>query len=255
MAYLIDGTTPVPSNGDTSWGSILNTAIAAIDGRFTYQSPSSIPATKALASGIVGTTLASNVVTSSLTSVGSLTSLTVSGNATITGDLTVSGTTTTINTATLNVADNIVVLNSDVAGAPSENAGIEVNRGTSADVVIRWNETTDAWEFTNDGTIYLPLVGSGGAPVTKTADFTLAATEHNVICNGTGTITVTLPAASSHTGRVVYIKTIAAQTVISASSNIVPLAGGAAGTAILGATAGNWARLVSDGTNWVIMAS
>ncbi|WP_176479108.1 hypothetical protein [Mesorhizobium sp. WSM3860] len=49
------------------------------------------------------------------------------------------------------------------------------------------------------------------------------------------------------------IKTIQAQTVVSASSNVVPLAGGAAGTAILAATARKWATLVSDGTNWVIM--
>jgi hypothetical protein len=96
---------------------------------------------------------------------------------------------------------------------------------------------------------------SRGAPVTKTGDFTLADTENWVICNGTGTITVTFPAAASWTGREVMVKTIAAFTVVSASSNIVPLIGGVAGTAILAATAGKWATLVSDGTNWVIMAA
>jgi hypothetical protein len=79
-------------------------------------------------------------------------------NLTLTGDLTVSGTTTSINTATLNVADNIVVLNNDVTGSPSENAGIEVERGTSANVLVRWNETSDKWEATNDGTTYGNLV-------------------------------------------------------------------------------------------------
>jgi len=92
-----------------------------------------------------------------------------------------------------------------------------------------------------------------GAPVTKTGNFTLADTENWVICNGTGTITVTLPAASSWTGREFTIKTIAAFTVVSASTNVVPLVGGSAGTAILAATAGAWATLVSDGTNWIIM--
>lgn len=103
----------------------------------------------------------------------------------------------------------------------------------------------------------LDVVGSfgRGAPVTKTGNFNLAATENWLICNGAGTITVTLPAASSWTGREVMIKTIAAQTVVSASSNVVPLTGGAAGTAILAATAGKWATLVSDGTNWVIMSA
>jgi len=95
-----------------------------------------------------------------------------------------------------------------------------------------------------------------GAPVTKTADFTLAATENWIINNKAGaTLTVTLPAASSWTGREFTIKTIQAQTVVSASSNIIPLAGGAAGTAILAATAGKWATLVSNGTNWEIMAA
>jgi hypothetical protein len=51
------------------------------------------------------------------------------------------------------------------------------------------------------------------------------------------------------------LKTTQAQTVDSASSNVVPLAGGAAGTAILTATAGKYAELVSDGTNWVIMSA
>ena len=92
-----------------------------------------------------------------------------------------------------------------------------------------------------------------GAPVTKTAGFTLAIAENWIICNGTATITVTLPAASSWTGREVMLKTIAAFTVVSASSNVVPLAGGAAGAAILAATAGKYATLVSDGTSWIIM--
>jgi hypothetical protein len=95
-----------------------------------------------------------------------------------------------------------------------------------------------------------------GTPVTKTADFTVATTENYLINNKAGaTCTVTLPTASSFTGREITIKTVQAQTVVSASSNVVPLAGGAAGTAILAATAGKWAKLVSDGTNWIIMAA
>lgn len=93
------------------------------------------------------------------------------------------------------------------------------------------------------------------APVTKTADFTVGDAENMLINNKSGSAcTVTLPAAASWTGRRIVIKTIQAQAVNSASSNVVPLAGGAAGTAIVTGTAGNWAELVSDGTNWVIMA-
>lgn len=93
------------------------------------------------------------------------------------------------------------------------------------------------------------------APVTKTADFTLADGEDYIINNkAASACVVTLPAAGSYTGRVVTIKTIQAQAVNSASSNVIPRAGGAAGTAILTGTAGNWATLVSNGANWEIMS-
>jgi hypothetical protein len=91
---------------------------------------------------------------------------------------------------------------------------------------------------------------------TKVADFTLADTEGWIINNKSGsTCTVTLPAASAWSGRAVTFKNLQTQTVVSASSNVVPLIGGAAGTAILPLIVGSWATLVSDGTNWVIMAS
>jgi len=95
---------------------------------------------------------------------------------------------------------------------------------------------------------------SASAPVTKTADFTLADGEFWVINNKSGsTCTVTLPAASTYTGRQVTFKNMQAQLLVSASSNVVPLDGTSAGTAILLDVVGNWATMVSDGTNWVIM--
>lgn len=95
---------------------------------------------------------------------------------------------------------------------------------------------------------------SRGVPATKTASFTLANHESYIICNGAGAITVTLPAASLWPGREVMLRNIAAQAVNSASSNVVPLAGGAAGTTILSANAGRFVTLVSDGTNWIAMS-
>ena len=83
--------------------------------------------------------------------------VTIGQDLTVTGNLTVNGNTTTLNTETLSVEDNIIVLNSGVTASPSLNAGIEVERGTSTNVEIRWNETSDKWEFTNDGTNYIEL--------------------------------------------------------------------------------------------------
>ena len=94
-----------------------------------------------------------------------------------------------------------------------------------------------------------------GAPVTKTADFTVAATENWLINNKASSCTVTLPTASGFAGRELMFKNLAAFTVVSASSNVKPIGTNTAGTAILPATAGTWCTLVSDGTNWIVMQS
>ena len=95
---------------------------------------------------------------------------------------------------------------------------------------------------------------ASSAPVTKTADFTVADNETWIINNKSGsTCTVTLPTASAWSGRELTFKNMQAQTLVSASSNVVPIDSTTAGTAILLAVVGNWATMVSDGTNWVIM--
>ena len=97
---------------------------------------------------------------------------------------------------------------------------------------------------------YVPL----STVLTKTADYTITGTDSWIINNKSGSaLTLTFPAASSWTGRYITVKNMQAQLVNSASSNIVPIDSTTAGTAILLAVVGNWATLVSDGTNWVIM--
>lgn len=65
--------------------------------------------------------------------------------------------TLTVNTLTVNnfsylnsnvveIGDNTILLNSEVTGAPTEDGGVAINRGTSPDALIQWNETTDNWE-------------------------------------------------------------------------------------------------------------
>ena len=76
--------------------------------------------------------------------VGTLDSVTF-GGLHVTGNLVVSGTTTSINTETLVVDDNIIVLNNNVTGAPTENSGIEIERGTSDNRTLLWDETADKW--------------------------------------------------------------------------------------------------------------
>lgn len=148
------------------------------------------------------------------------------------------------------------------------NAGLVVNPRSGSGNLFMWyhtdgtsfklyNGTADVFTVATDGSTNAPMFRTN-APVTKTGNYTVdsgAAKDNFIICNGTATITLTLPAASSNTGRIIKVKTIAAFTVVSASSNVIPITGGAAGTAILAATSGKWAHLVSDGTNWIIMAN
>jgi hypothetical protein len=103
------------------------------------------------------------------------------------------------------------------------------------------------------GTLSSTSSGGGSAPVTQTANFTVAATDIWSINNKSGsTCTVTLPTASTNSGRVLYFQNYQVQALVSASSNVVPLTGGAAGTSILLASSGDSATLVSDGTNWLM---
>ena len=89
---------------------------------------------------------------------------TVTGDLSIAGNLTITGVTTYANTQTLNIGDNIFVLNADLPGgsAPSQDAGMEINRGTDPSVSILWNEAQDAWTFTNDGTNFYQISSNTG---------------------------------------------------------------------------------------------
>ena len=141
----------------------------------------------------IDTAVSNNEIT-----IGLVANPTVSGNLIVSGNLTVSGTTTTVNTETINLADNIITLNSNETGTPSENAGIEVERGTATNVALRWNESSDIWELTKDGSNYKTIqnveestyaasIGDGSA--------TSIAVTHNL---GTRDVIVELYDASSY---------------------------------------------------------
>jgi len=116
--------------------------------------------------------------------------------------------------------------------------------------LIQYDSTLQYWKNVTPASV---ISGAGGAPVTKTANFSVANGETWLINNKSGSsCTVTLPTASTNTGRVLHFQNYQAQTLVSASSNVVPLAGGSATTAILEAVAGANATLVSDGTNWIM---
>jgi len=69
----------------------------------------------------------------------------IAGSTVIGGDLTVQGTTTTVNSNTVNIGDSIITLNSDETGSPSQDGGIEIERGTAANRSLIWDESAGEW--------------------------------------------------------------------------------------------------------------
>tara|TARA_R110002051_G_scaffold212271_1_gene277463 strand:- start:3359 stop:6805 length:3447 start_codon:yes stop_codon:yes gene_type:complete len=67
------------------------------------------------------------------------------GSVTIEGDLTVEGTTTSIDTVNLTVEDKLIELAHGTAGAPSGDAGIIIERGSSTNASLIWDESADEW--------------------------------------------------------------------------------------------------------------
>ena len=84
----------------------------------------------------------------------------ITNNLTVGGNLNVTGTINSVNTTQVNIVDNKINLNTDFTGTPTVDAGIRVERGTSADVEILWREVAGSlqpattWGLTNDGTNY-----------------------------------------------------------------------------------------------------
>ena len=120
---------------------------------------------------------------------------TISGDVVITGSLSVAGVGATINANEMKIADGIITLNSDIlqGASPIENAGIEVDRGASPNVYVRWNELSDKWELTNDGSTYYNIItsndlsgGSGYLPIsggTMTGNITMS-TDKTIFLSG-----------------------------------------------------------------------
>jgi len=89
-----------------------------------------------------------------------------------------------------------------------------------------------------------------------TAGAAVSLTSNRVFIVNTGSFsTTTLDLTPATSGRMYMVKNLASGTVVSGASNVIPLNGGSASTAIL--SAGNvtpqWCTLVCDGTNWHIM--
>lgn len=97
----------------------------------------------------------------------------------ITGNLTVAGTYDTQNVTNTNIVDKNVTLNaaetgSGVSPAGTGTAGLIVDRGLLANVELRWNDATDTWQLTTNGSTYANIITSttGTSALTNVSDDT-----------------------------------------------------------------------------------
>lgn len=81
--------------------------------------------------------------------------LTVGGNLTVNGNINATGNINYQNVTDLYVTDQKITLNSNAA----TNANVEIisNRPTATSTMLKWNEPSTRWEFTNNGTTYYPI--------------------------------------------------------------------------------------------------
>lgn len=81
------------------------------------------------------------------------------------GNLLVGGNTTQVTKTELSISDNTITLNKGEVGAGVSlgTAGLEVDRGSAANVSILWNETYDKWTLTTDGTAFSNISTSTGS--------------------------------------------------------------------------------------------
>ena len=157
---------------------------------------------------------------------------TFSNNMILSGNLTVNGTTTTVNSNTVNIGDNIIVLNSDETGTPSQDGGVEIERGTSTNVLLTYKESTDRWQFTNDGTTYYNIpISSEYTNTTGTVTSVAASAGAGISVSGSpittsGTITVTNTDKGSSQNIFKNLATDSGTAVADTNNDTATLAGG-----------------------------
>ena len=124
---------------------------------------------------------------------------TFTGNVTVGGNLTVNGSTSTLNTTNSVVKDKIIELGNGTAGSPSGDAGIVIERGSSSNAFIGWDESADQF-----------LVGTGNFTGSSTGDLTVTkgTLNANIVGDVTGTLTGGITGNAATATRLATARTI-----------------------------------------------
>ena len=115
------------------------------------------------------------------------------GNLTLSGNLTVNGTTSTVSSTNTTISDALIELGNGTSGSPSNDAGLVIERGSSDNVFIGWDESADAITF-----------GTGSFTGASTGNLTITPSAVN-----TGAVTITNATNSGGTARNIYQSTSA----------------------------------------------
>ena len=154
-----------------------------------------------------GSSTASNITVGDL----GATDGTFGGNVIVTGNLTVNGTHTIVNTATVELNDNIILLNSDEVGTPSQNAGIEIERGTASNKSFIWDEAADKFTVGSEtlvaGTFEGTLSGSAST-LTTARNISLGGdASGSASFDGSSNVTITVTVADDSHAHTAYANT------------------------------------------------
>ncbi len=193
----------------------------------------------AAAGTLTGDTLASTVLSSSLTSVGTIATGTWNGS---TIEINHGGTGATTATAAFDALSPMTTKGDIIYGGDS-GTGTRLAKGNDGQVLTLASG--------------VPTWASGVSSITtKTSSYTLTLSDNYVIAGSGSGVTFTLPTAVGNTGKEFTLKNISSNNVTIATTSsqkiIVDAANSAATTAILGVEASNnWIRVISDGTHWI----
>ena len=159
-------------------------------GVFTYTGPSASEV-RAHITGGTGVSISSGEV--SIGQAVATSSNVQFANLTLSGNLTVNGSTTTVSSTNTTIEDALIELGTGTSGSPSNDAGFVIERGSSDNVFIGWDESADAVTF-----------GTGSFTGASTGNLTITPSAVN-----TGALTITNATNSGGTARNVYQSTSA----------------------------------------------
>ena len=194
-AFDLSDATSYPTSSLT--GTITNAQLAGSIANSKLSNSTVTIGTTSIALGASNTTIAGisnltaggiNITGNSITSADSSIiemgeGLSITGNLTVSGNMTVSGSTTTLETTNSTITDKLIELGNGTSGTPSGDAGIVIERGSSNNAFIGFDESADKF-----------IVGTGTFTGSTTGDLTITTgtlvgnLEGNVTGNVTGNV-------------------------------------------------------------------